>query len=76
MRKGGELFLDNFARLGLFGKVLALAGPPEEESSELGNDKVETFPCVLNIFIYDVFAHVNFIKERGGHHLFRKCNKQ
>lgn len=34
VKKDGELFLDNFARLGLFGKVLALAGPPEEENNE------------------------------------------
>lgn len=40
VRKGGELFLDNFARLGLFGKVLALAGPPEEENNDKGSDKV------------------------------------
>lgn len=53
VRKGGELFLDNFARLGLFGKVLALAGPPEEESNEAGNDKVEVnaFPIVFFILV-------------------------
>lgn len=40
MRKGGELFLDNFARLGLYGKVLSLAGPPEDEGAIGSNDKV------------------------------------
>ena len=40
MRKGGALFLDNFARLGLFGKVLSLAGPPEDEGAVGNNEKV------------------------------------
>lgn len=31
MQKGEEIFLEHFARLGIFGKVLALAGPPPEE---------------------------------------------
>lgn len=39
MRKGGELFLDNFARLGLYGKVLSLAGPPEDEGAVGNNEK-------------------------------------
>ncbi|XP_052267734.1 E3 ubiquitin-protein ligase HECTD1-like isoform X2 [Dreissena polymorpha] len=47
MRKGNELFLDIFARLGLFGKVLSLAGPPEEEENATGGDKDEEGNKVL-----------------------------
>ena len=38
MNKGGSLFLDHFARLGLFGKVLSLAGPIEDEEGATGKD--------------------------------------
>ena len=38
MNKGGALFLDHFARLGLFGKVLSLAGPPENEDGATAKD--------------------------------------
>ncbi|XP_052768700.1 E3 ubiquitin-protein ligase HECTD1-like isoform X1 [Mya arenaria] len=41
MKKGGELFLDHFARLGLFGKVLSLAGPEMEEETGMGTEKEE-----------------------------------
>ena len=41
MNKGGSLFLDHFARLGLFGKVLNLAGPlDEDEGAAAKDDKV------------------------------------
>lgn len=41
MNKGGALFLDHFARLGLFGKVLSLAGPLEDnEGASSKDDKV------------------------------------
>ena len=44
MNKGGSLFLDHFARLGLFGKVLSLAGPIEDEEGATGkDDKVKLF---------------------------------
>ena len=41
MRKGQELFLDHFARLGIFSKVSSLAGPPEviEEEGPMTHDK-------------------------------------
>ena len=41
MRKGQDLFLDHFARLGIFSKVSLLAGPPEviEEEGPIGHDK-------------------------------------
>ncbi|XP_071795349.1 E3 ubiquitin-protein ligase HECTD1-like isoform X3 [Asterias amurensis] len=41
MRKGQELFLDHFARLGIFSKVSSLAGPPEviEEEGPMVHDK-------------------------------------
>lgn len=31
MIKAQEIFLDHFARLGIFSKVQALAGPPESQ---------------------------------------------
>lgn len=34
MRKAEDVFIDQFARLGVFGKVLSLAGPPEEDDEE------------------------------------------
>ena len=34
MQKSPDLFLDHFARLGVFNKVLQLAGPEEEEEEE------------------------------------------
>lgn len=34
MVKSQEIFLDHFARLGIFTKVQALAGPPETQDSE------------------------------------------
>ena len=43
MNKGGALFLDHFARLGLFGKVLSLAGPLEnEDGATAKDDKVKS----------------------------------
>ena len=49
MTKSPQVFLDHFARLGVFNKVLGLAGPPPEEEEENGargraDDKV--CPCV------------------------------
>ncbi|XP_067136429.1 E3 ubiquitin-protein ligase HECTD1 isoform X3 [Centruroides vittatus] len=35
MTKGSDIFLEHFARLGVFSKVLALAGPPETEDEKL-----------------------------------------
>lgn len=41
MAKGQEIFLEHFARLGLFGRVLSLAGPMEEEDGAIAKeDKV------------------------------------
>ena len=42
MVKCQELFLDHFARLGVFSKVLSLAGPPpeEEDGAKAKDDKV------------------------------------
>lgn len=34
MSKSQEVFLDHFARLGIFTKVQALAGPPEPQEPE------------------------------------------
>ncbi|XP_078675972.1 E3 ubiquitin-protein ligase HECTD1-like isoform X4 [Branchiostoma floridae x Branchiostoma belcheri] len=34
MKKGAELYLDHFARLGVVSKVCSLAGPPDEDSEE------------------------------------------
>lgn len=34
MKKGQEIYLEHFARLGLFGRVLALVGPLEEEEAK------------------------------------------
>lgn len=34
MSKSQEIFLDHFARLGIFTKVQALAGPPEPQEAE------------------------------------------
>jgi len=48
MKKGRELFLDHFARLGLFGKVLSLAGPQEEEATQTVMDKVIISHYVLS----------------------------
>ncbi|XP_052768566.1 E3 ubiquitin-protein ligase HECTD1-like isoform X1 [Mya arenaria] len=42
MKEGGELFLDHFARLGLFGKVLSLAGPVMEEETGMGPEKEDS----------------------------------
>ncbi|XP_022105219.1 E3 ubiquitin-protein ligase HECTD1-like [Acanthaster planci] len=41
MRKGQDLFLDHFARLGIFSKVSSLAGPPDviEEEGPTSHDK-------------------------------------
>ena len=36
VRKGEHLFLDHFARLGVFSKVSSLAGPAEEMDDEEG----------------------------------------
>ncbi|XP_064604069.1 LOW QUALITY PROTEIN: E3 ubiquitin-protein ligase HECTD1-like [Liolophura sinensis] len=51
MQKGEEIFLEHFARLGIFGKVLALAGPPPEEEEgakakeeKLAHDEDDTMP--------------------------------
>lgn len=38
MNKGGSLFLDHFARLGLFGKVLNLSGPLDEDEGACAKD--------------------------------------
>lgn len=40
MVKAQDIFLDHFARLGIFSKVQALAGPPE--SQEINEDEQST----------------------------------
>lgn len=39
MKKESEIFLEHFARLGLFGRVLALAGSYEEEEGAIGKEE-------------------------------------
>ena len=46
MLKGQEVFLEHFARLGLFGRVLTLAGPvsdDEESAAKVKDEKVTHF---------------------------------
>ncbi|XP_071078576.1 E3 ubiquitin-protein ligase HECTD1-like isoform X2 [Haliotis cracherodii] len=45
MQKGQSTFLEHFARLGLFGRVLGLAGPPPEEDETVVKAKDEKF-CI------------------------------
>lgn len=40
MVKAQEIFLDHFARLGIFSKVQSLAGPPESSDTNEENDQV------------------------------------
>lgn len=40
MVKAQEIFLDHFARLGIFSKVQSLAGPPESSDNNDDNDQV------------------------------------
>lgn len=40
MVKAQEIFLDHFARLGIFSKVQSLAGPPESSDTNDDNDQV------------------------------------
>ena len=49
MDKCRDTFLDHFARLGVFNKVLCLAGPPvdEEDGAKSRDEKV----CVYLIFV-------------------------
>ncbi|KAG5887757.1 E3 ubiquitin-protein ligase Ufd4 [Gonioctena quinquepunctata] len=44
MGKSQDVFLDHFARLGIFTKVLALAGPPEAQECEEAETTVEETP--------------------------------
>ena len=38
MNKGQELFLDHFARLGVFNMVCSMAGPPPEDEQRILED--------------------------------------
>ena len=43
MNKDGDLFLEHFARLGVFNKVLTLAGPSEEDTGCRGKEEKVRF---------------------------------
>lgn len=47
MLKGREIYLDHFARLGVFTKVLALAGPTDSDEE---NKKIEDGVCIAYSF--------------------------
>lgn len=51
MLKCQEVFLEHFARLGLFSRVLTLAGPQsnEEEGSKSKDEKVRNVQLFVNI---------------------------
>lgn len=40
MKKAEDIFLEHFARLGMFGRVLDLAGPQESEAAAIKEEKV------------------------------------
>ena len=40
MKKAQDIFLEHFARLGMFGRVLELAGPQENEATAINEEKV------------------------------------
>lgn len=40
MKKAQDIFLEHFARLGMFGRVLELAGPQENEAMAINEEKV------------------------------------
>lgn len=52
MVKAADMFLEHFARLGVFHKVLALAGPPEDHTlTKPKEDKVGSVVGRLNVLV-------------------------
>ena len=53
MEKTSDMFLDHFARLGVFSKVLSLAGSPEEEERpKPKEEKVSIVGLYYTVYLY------------------------
>lgn len=63
MLKAQEIFLDHFARLGIFSKVQALAGPPEAQDSNDENEQPsdQGRSCYLSDEIFLLSNYILFL---------------
>lgn len=64
MKKGQEsqeIFLEHFGRLGLFGRVLSIAGPIEEQEGAISMDEKVEIKVSISFFIFSYFFYKTII---------------
>lgn len=69
MLKAREIYLDHFARLGVFTKVLALAGPGDSDDE---TKKIKEDGVIKIVYLFILFSQILFYLLLFCYSLFKK----